>query len=124
MLGRGNPGSARLRRALAHHQPRLADTRSRLEERFLGLCEAYALPTPEVNPIVDGLMVDMLWGRQAVVVELDGHAAHGTPAAMERDRRRDLQLRANGYLVLRYTWQQVTREAASVAADLRAAILS
>ena len=108
-LRRGHPGSAALRRALAHHQPQLAHTRSQLEEDFLAVCERYALPLPEVNVIVAGLMVDALWREHGVIVELDGHAAHGTPAAAERDRRRELTLRAAGYVVLRYTWWQITR---------------
>ena len=120
VLGRGRMGSRRLRRALALHQPRLAFTRSVLEERFLVLCERYRVPLPEVNAKVCGLMVDALWRRERVIVELDGGQAHGTVAAMERDRARDLTLRAAGFVVLRYTWHQVTRRAALVAADLRA----
>lgn len=119
VLGRGRPGSATLRRALAGYRPELARTRSVLEDRFLALCERHFIPVPEVNVQVCGYLVDALWRRQRVIVELDGHAAHGTLAALERDRGRDMALRAAGYVVLRYTWQQVTRQASAVAADLR-----
>jgi predicted transcriptional regulator of viral defense system len=118
VAGRGLRGSAALRSALATHRPELARTVSVLEERFLAHCEDYGIPPPEVNVKVRGLMVDALWRRQRVIAELDGHAAHGTRAAMERDRRRELELRKAGYSVVRYTWQQVTRQPAQVAADL------
>jgi hypothetical protein len=122
VLGRGHPGSGRLRGALAHHYPELARTFSVLEERFLHLCERHGIPRPEVNARVCGLTVDALWRGPRVIVELDGHAAHATAAANERDRRRELRLRAAGYTVLRYTWWQVTRDAATVAADLLASL--
>jgi very-short-patch-repair endonuclease/predicted transcriptional regulator of viral defense system len=122
VLGQGLPGSATLRRALEHHEPQLAFTRSVLEERFLALCESAHLPRPECNSTVDGLMVDMLWRAQGVIVELDGHQAHGSRAQIERDRVRDLRLRAAGFVVLRYTWGQITREPELVAADLAAAL--
>ena len=60
-----------------------------------------------------------MWFEQRVVVELDSHLAHGTPARLENDHRRDLDLRAAGYTVLRYTWQQVTTTPELVVADLR-----
>ncbi len=120
--GRGVPGSAALRSVLVRLRPQLALTRSVLEERFLALCEAEGLPLPQVNATVCGLMVDAFWAEQGVIVELDGHAAHATPAAIERDRRRELRLRAAGYLVFRYTWQQITDQPELVAADLRAAL--
>lgn len=119
---RGVPGSAALTAALARHRPQLALTRSVLEERFLTLCETHGIQAPQVNATVCGLEVDALWEDQRVIVELDGHAAHATPAAVERDRRRELRVRAAGYLVLRYTWQQVTEQPALIAADLRTAL--
>ena len=122
VVGRGRPGSTALRRVLTDHCPSLADTLSELEERFLSLCDAHEIPLPEVNARVCGLMVDGIWREQRLVVELDGHAAHARPAAIERDRQRELTLRAAGYPILRYTWQQVTQQAEPVAADLRAAL--
>jgi hypothetical protein len=116
---RGHRGAARLRRAVRAHLPQLAQTRSTLEERFLHLCEKAGLPLPEVNVVVAGLTVDCLWREAGLIVELDGKAAHGSHSAMERDRGRDMQLRAQGYAVFRYTWGQVTRESAAVVQDLR-----
>lgn len=121
---RGVPGSAALNTAVTSHRPELALTRSRLEERFLALCEAEAIPIPQVNATVCGLEVDALWEEQRVVVELDGGAAHGTPAAVEQDRRRDLRLRGAGYLVLRYSRGQVTAQPKTVAVDLHSALTS
>ena len=122
VIGRGLPGSARLRQALERYQPMLALTRSVLEERFLALCESAALPLPECNSTIDGLMVDMLWRAQHLIVELDGYVAHGTRAQLERDRARELRLRAAGFRVLRYTWRQITTQPALVIADLSAAL--
>jgi predicted transcriptional regulator of viral defense system len=121
-LGRGRAGSARLRRALSTHLPELAEAASELERRFLLLCERAGIAMPEVNVFIAGLKVDCLWRAQRVVVELDGHETHDRPAAAERDRHRDLTLRAAGFVVLRYTWQQVVREPDAVVADLVAAL--
>jgi hypothetical protein len=124
VLVRGHPGTVALRRCLESHYPDLARTRSVLEERFLSLCRSGGIPLPEVNVKISGLTVDTLWREQRVIVELDGHAGHGTPARLERDHQRDLRLRAAGYLVLRYTWQQITRQREQVIADLRATLLA
>jgi very-short-patch-repair endonuclease len=118
-LGRGRPGSAALRAALECHNPRLARTKSLMEQKFVLLCERHSLTPPDVNVRVAGWLVDAVWFEQKVVVELDGHAAHGTPARREQDYRRDLALRAAGYVVLRYTWTQVTEDGDLVVADLR-----
>ena len=119
VLGRGRPGSRALRAALSHHLPSLARTLSVLEERFLELCESSDLPLPEVNAKIGRMRVDALWREHGVVVELDGAAAHGGWAAIKRDRERELAVRSSGYLVFRYTWEQVTEHGDKVAADLR-----
>ena len=42
-----------------------------------------------------------------MIVEVDGYTYHQHRAAFERDRRRDQQLIAAGYRVLRVTWIQL-----------------
>jgi predicted transcriptional regulator of viral defense system len=99
-------------------------TRSELEERFLALLETYSLPSPELNVPIEvrgsWLEVDCVWRRWKLIVELDGHASHGTASAFERDRARDRVLHAVGWRVLRITWRQLNDEAERIAADLRA----
>ena len=90
-----------------------------MEEKFVLLCERHCLTPPAVNARVAGWTVDAVWLDLRLALELDSHAAHATPAAMEEDRRRDLELRAAGYTVLRYTWRHVTEEGDLVIADLR-----
>jgi very-short-patch-repair endonuclease len=90
----------------------------------LDLCRSHRISLPEVNVLVSGYKVDALWREERVIVELDGRSAHGTEAQMARDRERELTLRAAGYRVLRYSWRQVTREGAALAADLRRALRS
>jgi len=123
VLGRGKPGSAALRVAMECHNPRLARTKSKLEDLLIAVCERYAVTLPDgVNVVVVGWLVDAVWYGRRVVVELDGYAAHSTPARLERDHRRDLDLRAAGFVVLRYTWHQLMHEPERVVADLRRAL--
>jgi len=122
LTGVGRAGSAKLRRALALHRPEYARTATPLEDLFLDLCRRHRIPFPEVNVKVCGYKVDGLWRQERVVVEVDGGDGHGTRAQMERDRERDLALRAGGYRVHRYTWRQVKTRHRAIAADLRRAL--
>jgi very-short-patch-repair endonuclease len=67
-------------------------------------------------------LVDALWADERVVVEVDGHRGHASWAQIQRDRERDLALRAAGDLVLRYGWRQLLDDPHAVAADLSAAL--
>jgi very-short-patch-repair endonuclease len=118
-LGRGVPGAAAMRRALRVHDPRWARTRSALEREFLNRWERMDEAMPEVNVRIRGFLVDLLWRRERVVVELDGEEAHGTRGRIAADRRRELRLRAAGFVVLRYSWRQITEEWPEVGADVR-----
>jgi hypothetical protein len=108
-----------LKRALERHQPLLGRAKSDLEIAFIELCEDPALPLPEINVWRAGCKVDAVWEDRRLVVELDSGTAHGTPARVEEDRRRELKLRMAGYRVVRYSWRQVFDEPGTVAEDLR-----
>ena len=116
--GRGRPGSPVLRRALAKHLPQLARTKSELEIAFLELCERRGLRLPDTNQYVAGWEVDALWLEQRIAVELDGRGNHSSFAQMQRDRQKDLELRAAGFTPLRYTGHQLDHEEAAVHTDL------
>jgi hypothetical protein len=118
ILGQGRPGTAKLRQALQRHQPRLADTRSRTERRFLQLCEDAGIPIPEVNVRLHGWTLDFLWRTEGLVVETDGYGNHHTPAQLDRDRRKELALRSRRLTVTRYSRQQVEDDGATVIADV------
>ena len=111
----GNRGAARLRRALLI-EPGL--TRSKAERQLRRLIRSAQLPRPVTNVRVAGWEVDLLWREQRLVVEVDGFAFHGSRHAFERDRRRDADLVAAGYRVVRFTWRQIKYEPAAVIARL------
>jgi very-short-patch-repair endonuclease/predicted transcriptional regulator of viral defense system len=117
----GRRGTGRLRAIVREPSP--GTTRSELEERFLALCRLARLPVPRLNlnlPTSEGLVeVDACWPMAQLVVELDGAAAHRTSRAFHADRRRDAALAAQGYVVVRLTWERVTREADAVADEIR-----
>lgn len=54
--------------------------------------------------------LDAAWPEVKLAVELDGTAFHSSPEARERDMRRDAALAALGWLVLRFSHRQITRD--------------
>jgi hypothetical protein len=57
-----------------------------------------------------------------IAIEVDGHAFHSDRQAFERDRVRDSDLTVAGWLVLRFTWQKITKESQWVVQRVRDAI--
>ncbi|MGI8461510.1 MAG: type IV toxin-antitoxin system AbiEi family antitoxin domain-containing protein [Solirubrobacterales bacterium] len=86
-----------------------ARTRSKAERLLLRLIRTAGLPEPETNGRVGGFEVDCVWREQKLVVEFDSWAFHSSRRAFERDRRKDAELLALGYRVLRLTWRRLTR---------------
>jgi very-short-patch-repair endonuclease/predicted transcriptional regulator of viral defense system len=82
-------------------------TRNDFEARFRTCVDDHGLPRPETNTLVEGKEVDAAWREAKLIIELDGFATHGTRRAFERDRRRDRQLHAAGWRVVRLTWTQL-----------------
>jgi very-short-patch-repair endonuclease len=118
----GRRGSGALAEALGRHQAGATRTRSDLEERMLSLLHRFRLPTPDVNATVEGYEADFVWREQRLIVETDGWAAHGTRGAFERDRRRDADLLAAGWRVLRVSYDRLEREPEWVAERIAEAL--
>ncbi len=116
--GPGKPGSRALRRALAIHQPQLAQTNGPLEYDFFEWCERWKVALPLVNERLHGVLVDAYWPDHGVVVELDGGDNHSSPAQRKRDKANDLLLRSHGLVVLRYDWDLVHLRPRAVYDDL------
>jgi len=83
-------------------------TRSEGEEKLLEIARSARLPRPELNVNVLGHEVDFLWRSERVVAEVDGYAFHASAKSFAQDRRRDAELTAAGYRVLRFTWADLT----------------
>lgn len=115
-------GAARLRHAIDHHMPELADTLSPLEDRFLMLCERHRIPLPVPNFKLGPYVIDAVWPEAGLAVELDGRDEHGSPAAVVRDRRRELAIRDAGLEVIRYGSEQIDRQSTATARDLLRAL--
>jgi very-short-patch-repair endonuclease len=97
-------------------------TRSEAERRLKHLIAKAALRPPATNVRIGRYEVDAVWMRERLVVEVDGFAFHGHRAAFERDRRRDAELAARGFRVIRVTWRQLVDESEAVIARLAAAL--
>jgi Protein of unknown function (DUF559) len=80
-------------------------TRSRFEDEFLRFVARYDLPTPEMNQIVAGEEVDVLWREQRLIVELDGRKFH--EQRFEADREKDAIVVSAGFSVVRVTWERL-----------------
>jgi very-short-patch-repair endonuclease len=117
----GRRGTRRLRELLTRAEGP-AFTRSEGEERFLALIREASLPAPEVNVRVNGHLVDFVWRASGLVVEVDGYRFHSSRVAFERDRRRDAELNAAGFRVIRITWRQLVEEPTAVVARLAQAL--
>lgn len=97
-------------------------SRSDLESLFLAIVRRFHLPYPEVNVKLDRYEVDFLWRAERLVVEADSWTYHRGSASFYADSERDLELRSQGYAVLRFTDRQLEEEPQRVAALIREAL--
>jgi very-short-patch-repair endonuclease len=113
-------GVKTLRAAIAEMTGPAPWLQSELEETFRELVRGSDLPDYEANVMVEGEVVDALWRKERVIVELDGYAFHKSRLQFEADRRRDAKLMVAGYRVLRVTQQRLQNEPEAVLAEIRA----
>jgi hypothetical protein len=124
-LGRGRRNAAGLRHLL---ERATSGSRSEAEQRMARLLERSGTgPWLPNHPIhgADGRVVAELDFAQVdlrIAIEVDGRAYHSDRRSFERDRSRQNALSIDGWLVLRFTWEQITERPGEVIAVIRAAI--
>jgi predicted transcriptional regulator of viral defense system len=111
-----------LQTTLARYVAGTVETRSKLEELVLEICDAHGLERPLVNTRVEGRERDFFWPGAALVVEADSYSWHRSPSALDEDRERDAELVLAGFRTLRFTWEQVTERRDYVAGTLLGAL--
>lgn len=94
------PGAPKLRALLGNERPM---TRSDCEAHVLHLIDRAGLPRPDVNVVVEGHEVDLVWWGVRVIAEIDTYVTHGSRLAFELDRERDRKLATKGWRVVRIT---------------------
>jgi very-short-patch-repair endonuclease len=120
--GNGRRGASRLRALIGEYRREDEVPDSVLESLWLELGRA-AGRKPKLHwNVLEGerliAEVDFAWPEVRLCVEVDGWMQHGTRSASVRDRARDRALLGLGWMVLRYTWQDVTGNRESVIREL------
>ncbi len=100
---------------------------SELELAFFRLVSPLAIAGLRAQfrpPWYDGWrgIVDFAIPEHRLVIELDGRRWHSLTQDQANDRARDRAARANGWSVLRYGWEEITRRPDDVVADLVVAL--
>ncbi len=121
---RGRNGAGRIRPLLEERGVGVITSSTKLESKFRRFLHRHGFPGPDeqVGLHRDDLpigVVDFLWRREAIVIEVDGRLGHLQRSGFEKDRRRDQEAAAVGLLPLRVTWQQLTHEESRLRDTLR-----
>jgi very-short-patch-repair endonuclease len=65
--------------------------------------------------------VDFLWRAYRTIGEADGAIKYADPSRALAQLQRDAELRAAGFEVVHFTWDEIVRVPSQVAASIRAA---
>jgi hypothetical protein len=117
------PGIRQARQVVA-----FSDARSESAFESLARVEFHrgGLPPPELQAWVggDGVVVgraDFLWRQYSTIAEADGAMKYADPDRARMQLRRDADLRAAGFEVVHFNWQELRLNPAQVIARIRAA---
>lgn len=116
----GHAGTGRLRRACDAYLPH-RERRSGLERAFdRWLARHPEIPPPDRNVRLGPWEIDCHWPEPRLALELDGRPYHVMIRDIERDRRKDAWLQAEGQRVLRVTDARFRSDRPGVHRDLAA----
>ena len=118
----GRPGIPALRDAIDDWAIDDKPADSVLEMAMARLIRRHHLAPVDFHPVIEGHEVDFRVIDTPVILECDGWAHHGLDRhGFERDRERDADLVAAGWIVVRFTYRAITRSPGAVARRIRAA---
>ena len=110
----GRRGVAILRNLLVERTEGIGASDSDLEELFWQIVSDFGLPnlTSQLEVVfsVGPGRIDFAYPELKIAIECDSVAWHLDREAFERDRLRDLELQAMGWVVLRFTWAKLKYE--------------
>jgi very-short-patch-repair endonuclease len=121
--GKGRRGVVALRNAIDGWSIDAKPADSTLEAAMARLVRRYHLPPVTFHPVIEGWEVDFHVLGSPVILECDGWAFHGLDrTTFERDRIRDAQLTAAGWIVVRFTYRSIASTPARTARRIRDAV--
>ncbi len=119
---RGRGGIVAVRDAIADWSIDDKPADSILEVVMKRLIDRFDLPPVDFHPVIEGHEVDFRVIGSPVILECDGWAHHGLDRAnFERDRDRDADLTAAGWVTVRFTYRAITTRPKATADRIRAA---
>ena len=120
---RGRHGVPSFREALDEWVLDGKPTDSVLEPAMYRLLAEHALPPVRFHAVICGYEVDFWILDSPIVLECDGWETHGRDKVQfEADRVRDSVLAAAGYVTVRFTYRQITRQPRAQAERIRQVI--
>src|SRR5688572_26296211 len=123
----GKRGMRTLKNVLAVRGAGYVPAESVLERRLLRVLAAGGLPEPVRQAALPWRpeapqRVDLLYPRQRLIIEADGRRYHSRLDQMADDRRRDRDAQLHGYDVLRFVWEEITKQPTLVHETVAAAL--
>ena len=124
-LGRGRRNAAGLRRL---RDRAMSGSRSEAEQRMARLLQRSDtgpwMPNYALRDAVGRVVAEIDFAHVAlrIAIEVDGRSFHSDRRAFEHDRWRQNALVVGGWLVLRFTWEQITERPDEVVATICAAV--
>lgn len=123
MAATRRPGSVTLARALDGRLLGYVPARSELERMLDAVIATLPIAPPRREVDLPNRRrvahrVDRLFEDPPLIVEADGRLWHARLAAMENDKRRDRRALLAGFPTVRYSWHDLTVDAADVRAEL------
>ena len=118
---KGCRGTSTLRHLVHRRGPAYRPMDSAAEIKFRRLCSRFRLPQPQHQyPNRAGTRrIDFAYPESMLAIEIDGFNPHFGRRALQYDRARQNELVAEGWTVIRFTWEDLESRSREVARIIR-----